>query len=249
MSFWSWFSRPSRAPASPEIEPEPGPVTTKADRDFITTALDRFEVSGLAIKRELDRELIITRALVDSFRWKDDDTGAPSLQALFLAMAGETDSLIGEIGLLIEIYPPMAEMDDDAAERFLAEHSESIFVNAGSITLVSEADSLGYTINDLAGLGNIGIAQIELHRSRGGLLKATFVVEGLGPGAFEIEDRKRPEAAPLLAEMNRIAVATGRGRYLVVDEGSSDSDTFILADDASVPLLTALLDAQPAVKS
>lgn len=250
MSFWSWFSRPTPPAAVPVREPEPRPIITDADRDFVSTSLDLFEANGLVIQPELDRELIVARALVDGFRWKGDGSAAaPSLQLLFLALASGTDSLIAEVDLVTELYPPLAGMDDDAVEQLLAKHSDSIFVNARSVTLIIEGDSLMYAIRDFAELGDMAITQIELHKPKGGMLKATFVHEDLGPCAFEIEDRKRPDATPLLTEMNRIALAIGSGRYLVVPEGSSDSDIFILADDASVQLLTALLGAEPDVTS
>jgi hypothetical protein len=249
MSFWSWFSRASRPPAPTAIEPEPRPVISDVDRDFVRTALDRFRANGLMIKRELDRDLIVARALVDSFRWKDDGiASAPSLQLLFLALADETDSLTNDVDLVTELYPPLATIDDDDAEQMLAMHSNSVFVNASSITLLNEDVSLRSTIHNLAELGDVRIEQIELHKLKAGMLKATFMIEDLGPGGFEIEDRKRPDPAPLLAEMNRIALAIGRGRYLVVHEGGSESDTFILADDATVPLLSALVGADPAAK-
>src|SRR5262249_35548591 len=140
MSFWSWFSRrPPPAPMFEPVKPPPRPVFTDADREFVKSALDRFEAAGLPIQPHLDRDLLVARALISIFRWKDDETALqPALQALFLALAGETDSLTWYIDEMQEQYPPLVAMDDDTAEELLQTHSFSIFSNAGSITLVNE---------------------------------------------------------------------------------------------------------------
>jgi hypothetical protein len=83
MSFWSWWSRKlivgEPAPISQEpmsFLPGRTPVITDADRQYVRNALDRFEASGLQIWSELDRELIVVRALADAQRRIVDRPGS-----------------------------------------------------------------------------------------------------------------------------------------------------------------------------
>jgi hypothetical protein len=243
MPFWSWFSRrPPPAPIPEPVEPDPTPVFTDADRAFVRSALDRFETSGLRIWPELDRELIVARALVDIFRWKADEAASvPSLRALFLALAAGTDSLTWYIDDVQEQYPPLAAMDDDAAEDILEMHSFSIFVNASSINLINEGDAFEDIVRCFAELGDLDVEDVEERAIRNGMLRVSFTISGVGACQFEIENRKRPDVTPLFVEMNRIAKAKGVGRYINVHEGSSESDTFILGDEAMIPAITELL--------
>ena len=168
---------------------------------------------------------------------------------LFLALADGTDSLADDVDLVTDLYPRLSTMDDEATEGVLALHGGSVFVNASSVTLVNEDNSLMHSIEDLANLGGINVEQIELQKLKAGMIKASFMVEGLGPAGFAIEDRKRSDAAPLLAEMSRIAMAKGAGSYLVVHEGSSEGDTFILANEKTAGLLRELVGAEPVARS
>jgi hypothetical protein len=246
MSIWSWFSRRPPLPISRPTEPDPRPIFTDTDREFVRSALDRFETSGLRIRPELDRDLIVARALVDIDRWQENEaTLQPALQALFLALAAETDSLTWHVDDMQEQYPPLAEIDDDAAEDLLATHSPSIFVNAGSINLVNEDNALDRMVRDFAALGDIKIAQVELRPLKNGNTNVSFEVDGIGTRRFEIENLKHPDVTPAFTEMNRIAIAKGLGRYINVPEGSSESDTFILADETAIPAIIALLELKP----
>src|SRR5262249_28278884 len=95
MSFWSFWSRKPPGPVPLPAEPERSPSFTDADREYVRNTLDRFEASGLQILSDLDRDLIVVRALIDIERWKPDHRalGDDDLVSLFLALAGETDSL------------------------------------------------------------------------------------------------------------------------------------------------------------
>jgi len=238
MSFWSWLSRNPVSPIPEQPGPEQRPGFTDADREFVKASLDRFEANGLPIRPELNRDLVVARALVDIFRWRADDAPAgPSPQPLFLALASETDSLTWYIEDLEEQFPPLSSMDDEAAETMLEEHSNSIFVNASSINLVNEDNSLEYMVGHFGALGGLGVEEIDLHVMKNGLTKVFFRVDGLSECQFEI--------TPALAEMNRIAKIKGLGQYIRVPEGSSESDTFILADETTLPKIIDLLELTP----
>ncbi|CCE05393.1 hypothetical protein BRAS3843_1380013 [Bradyrhizobium sp. STM 3843] len=218
---------------------------TAADREFVMTALDQFEANGLVIWSELERNLVVARALVDVSLWKTDDTRpAPKLQPLFLALAGGTDSLTCYLDDVQELYPPLSSMDDDAATEILEQHSSSIFANASSINLVNEDNALEHMVRQFFALAGLDVAHLDLRVMKNGLTRVSFEVEELGACRFEIESLKRPDVTPALAEMNRIAKAKGRGRYIRVSEGSSESETFIFADDATLPRIVDLLGLQ-----
>jgi hypothetical protein len=246
MSFWSFWSRKSPGPTPLPVEPERRPSFTVADRDYVRNALDRFEASGLRIQSDLDRELIAVRALIDIERWKPDHraSGDDDLVSLFLALACETDSLTWYVEDVQEAYPRLSSLDDDTAEQRLQEHSFSIFVNAGSITTVNEDNSLENMVYDLAELGNLDVSQTSLNPMKSGLTRVTFQVEGLGEFHFDIDSSKRPDITPALDEMNRIVRSKNLGRYIVVHEGNSESETFIFATEALIPGITGLLKLQ-----
>jgi hypothetical protein len=66
MPFWSkWFQKPITAAQTPR----PRPTFTDLDREYIRTALDRLNANGLRIWPTLNRDLIVTRALVDAELW------------------------------------------------------------------------------------------------------------------------------------------------------------------------------------
>jgi hypothetical protein len=219
---------------------------TDADRDYVRSALDRFEASGLQIWSELDRDLIVARALIDVERWKRDhrELGEGNLVSLFLALANETDSLTWYIDDVQDQFPALAAMDDEAAETLLQDHSYPIFVNASSICTVNEGNSLENMVYSFAALSGVDVSQTSQRDLKNDLTRVSFQVEGLGECHFDIESRKRPDYTPALAEMNRIAKSKNLGQYVVVPEGSSESDTFIFATEATLPKILDLLKRQ-----
>lgn len=245
MSFWSWFSRTPPPPFFERLAPEQRPTFTEADRQFVRAALDRFEASGLTIWSELNRDLIVARALIDIFRWKADDAPQPSLRELFLALACETDSLPGYIADIGEQFPSLLSMDEDVAEELLEQHSCPIFVNASSINLINEDNSLDRIVRDLSAMGNLGVEQINYRSTGNGVITVYLEVEGTGACRFTIEDRKRPDMTPALGELNRVAKAKGLGQYVSVPDGNSDSETFIFANETALPKIIDLLELEP----
>jgi hypothetical protein len=123
----------------------------------------------------------------------------------------------------------------------LEEHSQSIFVNARSICTVNEDNSLNNMVYAFSGLNSLEVSQVGQEVLKNGLTRVSFQVEGLGTCHFEIESRKRPDVAPALAEMNRIAKSKGIRQYIAVTEGSSDSMIFIFATEAVLPGIISLL--------
>lgn len=247
MSFWSWLSRKPSTPFFEPLAPEPEqrPIFTEADRQFVRIALDRFEANGLTIWSELNRDLFVARALIDVFRWRAADDTSPNLQALFLVLAGETDSLTWYVDDVEEQFPPIRAMDDEAADTILQQHSQPIFVNASSISLINEGNSLEYMVRRFAALGGLDVEGLSQSPISDGLVRLSFIIEGLSERHFEIENRKRPDVTPALAEMNRITEMKGLGRFIRVPEGSSESDTFILANEATRPKIIELLELEP----
>ena len=110
----------------------------------------------------------------------------------------------------------------------LQEHSASIFANACSITTVNEDNSLEGLVYGLAALSSVEVNEV-VQRTLNGIVKVTFQIEGLGERHFELEDSKYPDVTPALEEMNSIAKTKNLGRYIVVSEGSSDSEIFAFA--------------------
>lgn len=244
MSFWRFWSRKTVLPeaVSAKLPPQEALPFTDADREFVRSALDRFEANGLQIWSELNRDLIVARALVDIDLWKPND-GWPrdELQSLFMVLANGTDSLPGRYPEVEDECPALATMDDEAAEEMLQRHSETIFVNASSICIVSEGGSLNNTTYALAALGNLEVSEVEQHVLKNGLTRVSFQVEGLGERHFDVESAKRPDVTPVFVEMNRIAEIKKLGRYIPAWERNSDSETFIFADEATLSKITSLL--------
>lgn len=245
MSFWSRWSRKPIAAAPNPIVPVRRPTFTETDRDFVRVALDRFEAIGLRISPTLDRDLIVTRALIDANLWMRDDSGRPKheLQPLFLTLAFETDSLTYYVDEVEQLFAPLARMDANAAEELLQEHSYSIFENANTICTVNEDNSLENMVHDIAALtgGTLEVDHISRHAMQNGLTKISFQVEGLGECHFEIESLKRPDVTPALMEMNRIAKTKGIGEYIMFSDGNSESMIFIFAAEAVLSDITGLL--------
>jgi hypothetical protein len=243
MSFWSWWSR-RPADAEPDrIEPERRPTFTEADREFVRSALDRFEAHGLTIWSKLNRELIVARALIDAERWKrDGDRSDDDLSLLFFVLAAETDSLTFYVDEVEELFPSLHAMDDDAANAILGDHSDSIFVNARSICTVNEDNSLNNMVYELSGLSSLDVSGVSQTVMKNGLTRISFQAEGIGECHFAVESQKRPDIGPALAEMNRIAKSKDIGQYIMVSEGSSESMIFIFAPENVLPEIASWLE-------
>lgn len=250
MSFWSFLSRkkPVTRPPVPSAPPvaEQRPSFTDADREYIRTALDRFVAHGLEISPELNRGLIVARALTDMDRWKSADGHLDDdVTLLFLALAAENNSLMYYVDEVRAEFPSIAEMDDDDAETLLAQHSGLIFMNAASICTLNEGNSLESMVLAFAALSGLDTSDVHRHLVNGGLTRVSFRVAGSDECHFDIESTKRPDITPALAEMNRIVQSKGIGRYAVVPEGNSDRETFVFATEAVLSRLTNLLKLWP----
>jgi hypothetical protein len=108
-------------------------------------------VGGLRIWPNLNRNLIVARALLDADCWgfeRNDETplerpATPDpilIRQLFLALAGGTDSLTYYLDEVESLFPELAAIEPDAADAMLDLHSYSIFENANSITTVNEGN-------------------------------------------------------------------------------------------------------------
>lgn len=240
MSFWSFWSRKPAGTTSAPIEPERRPSYTEADREFVRAALVQFESNGLAIGPDLDRGLICARALIDVDLWKQENH-PDDLRPLFIALAGETDSLTWYVDEVEAQFPALASIDDDAAEEMLQQHSDSIFVNARSITTVNEDNSLEGMVYGLAALNSLDVSEVIQPQTTNCVTKVSFHVGGLGERHFELESGKYPDITPALAEMNNITKIKNLGQYIVVPQGSSEGEIFVFADEATLPRITNLL--------
>jgi hypothetical protein len=246
VSFWRiWSRKPpaAEAPVSATLKRS----FTESDRAYTLSALDRFDAVGLHIRPDLNRELIVVRALIDIERWRPDDRdlGEQDLQSLFLALAAETDSLTWYVDDVQELFPDLASMDDDTAEVLLQDQSRSIFANAASICTVNEDNSLDNMVLGFCELAGIAATQVNRRVMKDGLTHVSFEVGGLGDCRFTIESRKRPDITPLLAEMNRVTKIKGIGQFITVPEGSSESDTFIFATESALPGIIEFLGLDP----
>lgn len=259
MSFWSWMWR-KPADAEPTDEPtsllpERKITITDADRDYVRKALDRFEACGLQIWSNLDRELIVVRALADAQRWRYGGSITPPdyglrtdqdpINQLFFALAGGTNRWIE----MQEQFAPLTAMEEDAAEAMLEEHSHSIFVNAESINTVNEGNPtfLQDWVHKFDALTNgvLAVSDVRQVDMKNGFIRVSFRSEGLGDCQCEVENRKRPDVTPFFIEMNRIAQQKALGRFLIAPEGNSEQETFIFATDAHLVAVTKLLRTWP----
>jgi hypothetical protein len=256
MSFWSWLSR---KPAIAELTEERTPLfprrkatITDADRHYVRNALDRFEACGLQIWSQLDRELIVVRALVEAQRWGYEWNIEPPENGLLIDHDPINDLFFGETDCWVEMeeqFAPLSAMDEDAAEAMLEEHSHSIFVNAESINTVNEGnltflEDLVHKLDALTN-GALALSNVRQVIMKNGFIRVSFQVEGLGDCQCEVENRKRPDVTPAFIEMNRIAQHKGLGRFLIAPEGNSEQETFIFTTDAHLGAVTKLLRTMP----
>lgn len=255
MSFWSWWSRNPVIAEPTAVVPERRPTFTDADRQYVRAALDRFEACGLQIWSKLDREFIVARALVDAERWgyrrgdEPPENGLPldhdPIRDLFLALTCETEATVFYVDELEEQFPALSAMDEEAVDAVLAEHGQSIFVNAESINTVNEGNDtflrgIVETFDALA-TGTLDVKSISQDVTNSGLTGVSFQVDGLGERHIQIESHKRPDITPALVEINRIAKSKGLGQFIRVAEGNSESDTFIFTTDTHLLALKQLL--------
>lgn len=226
------------------------PAITDSDRRYVRDALDRFGACGLQIWSELDRELIVVRALADAERWGAGWNMEPPengllmdqdpIDDLFRALVSGTDCW----DEMEEQFAPFYEMDADAVAAMLETHSHSIFVNAESLCTVNEGsftflEDLVQKFDALAN-GALALKNVRQVIMKNGYIRVSFEVEGLGLCQCDVEDRKRPDVTPAFHEMNRIAQHKGIGRFLIAP-GEAEQETFIFATEEILPKITGLL--------
>ena len=122
------------------------PITDR-DGDYVRDALQRLEAVGLVLKPQLDRELIVARALLEAHLWRylpgdPPESGsrfAPDpIAPLFSVLARETDAFLDRRAF--QIYrrePERLHSLRLSAERHpaLDAHSGSIFANAAYVEI------------------------------------------------------------------------------------------------------------------
>ena len=221
MSIWSWLLKRDSAAAPvaepPRRMPEPRAVFTDADRAYVRAALDRFEACGLRVRADLDRDLIVVRALIDSHRWGFGGEKTPPaiglalkddpIRQLFDWLVIYADDIAGYADDTQQMFPRLLEMDDGSANDMVDNHSASIFENASEICAVQEGDGMSSMVCEIAGLscGAVAVEDAE------GFL-AEIKLHG-----------KHPDITPVIQKFNAHATTAGDARFVLLESGSSDT--------------------------
>jgi hypothetical protein len=213
------------------------PPLLDADRQYVRDALVRFEGLGLRIRRHLDRELIVARALLEAGCWRYVCNHPPEigkrlapdpLAMLFVVLAGETNELhdyemIGSYRADSEVVRSI-RAEAEMSPNFADEYSSSIFENAAEIGTVNEGDALGYILQNIVALSGGIISVAPGSDPHSGTLKIisdgeifTCLVDGC----------KRPDLTSLYEILNEASSKHGL-RYVFPSPGAN-SDSEIIA--------------------
>jgi hypothetical protein len=135
---------------------------TMRDAEYVREALLRFEAVGLIIKPDLDRELIVTRALIDADDWRYVPGDPPEvgfriakdpIAELFSFLVRESDVFSDRRGF--QMYRREPELLQDrrrsaANHLHLADHEQTVFSNAAYLTAPHHAESNASDHHDFA---------------------------------------------------------------------------------------------------
>ncbi len=224
-------------------------LASEANWQFVRDALHRLEAAGLHIDPALNRELIVVRALRDaanycksgdiiSFFTEKQDMAAknsPDL-LLLLDLISETDAFhdFEDFDFLDVAFPNRVDLDTRQIQTVLETHSNSVFLNAASISILNidiPSTLIEELVRELEVLAQGDFMVRSVVATTGSdKLGAQIILDDGRACTVEIDNWKRADIVPLLTALNAIIAPLRKGTF-----------TFLLSGDSEILVVVYIL--------